>query len=239
MKKQRLIIALSLSVLLVTTACEKDESTDGTLIITETFESGANGWEALFGSYPEGQEEFYELDSGIKNLPEPLDETKKAFMLSGNNHSDALRMFFVKQISGFTPGATYQLALDLKLASKYPEQSAGIGGSPGGAVHVVAYASALGYEKKYTQGTEEPVYFDIEVKKDIIDDKAQSEAELGTVGIDGEEFVYKLIDRKTSKPMLCKADDAGKIWVIIGTWSGFEGITTLYYDQVKLEFQKL
>ena len=40
------------------------------------------------------------------------------------------------------------------------------------------------------------VYFDIEIKKDMIDNQAQSSAELGTVGIDGNETVYKLIERK-------------------------------------------
>lgn len=238
MKRKNLLIALSLVALFIATACDEDESDNRVVTITETFESGANGWAAVFGSYPEGEEEFYELDSGIKALPSPLDQTKKSFMLSGNNHSDALRMFIAKQIGGFTPGAAYELDVDLLLASKYPEMSAGIGGSPGGAVHLVAYASANGYAKKYTGSTEEPNYFEIEIKKDTVDNKAQSVAELGTVGIDGNEFVYKLIDRENDESMICKADAQGKIWVVVGTWSGFEGISTLYYDKIELNFRK-
>lgn len=239
MKKRKLLIVMSLVALFIATACDKNDDNGDNLTITETFESGANGWEALFGSYPEGEEEFYELDSGIEALPSPLSSSSKSFMLSGNNHSDALRMFMVKQIGGFTPGAAYELDINLSLASKYPKESVGIGGSPGSAVHIVAYASAKGYTKKYSDDTQSSGYFDIEIQKDTNDDKAQSEAELGTVGIDGEEFVYELIDRKNDEPLICKADGQGIIWIIIGTWSGFEGITTLYYDEVKIEFQKL
>lgn len=232
------MIALPLVALFFVTACEENDG-HGLITVTETFESGTKGWEAVFGSYPEGDEEFYELASGIESLPSPLDQGKKSFMLSGNNHSDALRMFLVKQISGFTPGAAYESDITLKLASKYPQGSVGIGGSPGGAVHLVAYVSANGYEKKYTGNTEEPGYFDIVIKKDGDDNKAQSEAELGTVGIDGDEFAYKLIERKNNEPLTCKADAQGSIWVIVGTWSGFEGITTLYYDEIKLKFRKI
>ncbi|MDX9882211.1 MAG: hypothetical protein RBS73_09100 [Prolixibacteraceae bacterium] len=236
MRRKNVLIGLSLIALFSTSACEKDEISDGTVTVTETFETGANGWEAVFGSYPEGEEEFYELAAGVKALPVPLDQTKKSYMLSGNNHSDALRMFLAKQIGGFTPGAAYELDIKLKLASKYPQESSGIGGSPGGAVHLVAYASANGYEKKYTGSTEEPGYFEIEIKKDTFDNKAQSEAELGTVGIEGDEFEYELIERTNDESMICKADTQGKIWVVLGTWSGFEGITTLYYDEIELKF---
>ena len=29
-----------------------------------------------------------------------------------------------------------------------------------------------------------------------------------------------------------KADDDGTLWLILGTDSGFEGLTTLYYDEI-------
>lgn len=238
MKGKYLFFAASLVAMILISSCEKDDSGLENLTLTETFESGANGWEALFGSYPEGEEEFYGLDSDVKALPTPLDQSKKAFMLSGNNHSDALRMFMVKQIDGFIPGASYQLSVSLKLASMYPSSGIGIGGGPGSAVHIVAYASAGGFEKKYSDDSNSSGYFDIEIIKDTVDDKAQSTADLGTVGIEGEEYVYTMIERQNDEPLVCKADSNGKIWFIVGTWSGFEGITTLYYDEVKIEFQK-
>lgn len=239
MKGKYLFFAAGLVAMTFFSSCDKDDSGLEKLTLTETFESGANGWEALFGSYPEGEEEFYDLGSGIKELPEPLDQSKKAFMLTGNNHSDALRMFMVKQIGGFVPGASYQLNVSLKLASMYPSSGVGIGGSPGSAVHIVAFAAAKGYQKKYTDGKEDSGYYEIEIIKDENDDKAQSTVDLGTVGIDGDEYVYKLINRQSEEPLICKADENGKIWIIVGTWSGFEGITTLYYDELKIEIQKM
>ena len=37
------------------------------------FANGAQGWSAGFSDYPAGQEAFFELTSGIKPLPSPLD----------------------------------------------------------------------------------------------------------------------------------------------------------------------
>ena len=59
MKKRSLFIAMSFVALFFATACDDDETNDGRITVTETFESGAdgsgtNGWEAVFGSYPEG-----------------------------------------------------------------------------------------------------------------------------------------------------------------------------------------
>src|SRR5437588_7829962 len=37
------------------------------------FANGAQGWSAGFSDYPAGQEAFFELTSGVKPLPSPLD----------------------------------------------------------------------------------------------------------------------------------------------------------------------
>jgi hypothetical protein len=62
---------------------------------------------------------------------------------------------------------------------------------------------------------------------------------LGTIGIPGEEFNYTLINRTNSdKPIQITTDEAGKLWVIIGTDSGFEGITTLYYNNINITLEE-
>ncbi len=234
--RKSIFYTLSILLVLAFSSCSDDDS-PAIVTIHETFESGDNGWQAVFGSYPEGEEEFYELKSGIKPLPAPLSTSKKGFMLEGNNHSDALRMFLAKQIGGLNPNSYYNLTVTLRIASKYPLNSVGIGGSPGAAVHVVTFASPKGYEKKYTDPKEEGAgYFEISIIKDQTDNKAQADIELGNVGIDGDAFTYQMIERKNAQAAMCKTDANGKIWIVAGTWSGFEGLSTLYYDEIVLEF---
>ncbi|WP_423128555.1 hypothetical protein [Gaoshiqia sp. Z1-71] len=224
--------------LLAFSSCNKDRDSEAVLVtVTETFDNGKNGWEAVFASYPKGGEENYELNSGITALPEPLDGSKKGFMMHGNNHSDALRMLLAKQVGGLVPGQLYELIVELRLASKYPENSVGAGGSPGAANHLIAYASSRGFEIEEEDGIEVMLLFNLLPDPDI--EEGRSTADLGTVGIEGDDFVYTLIERKNDEAILCKADHNGKTWVITGTWSGFEGITTLYYDKIKLTFTPL
>lgn len=59
-------------------------------------------------------------------------------------------------------------------------------------------------------------------------------AVLGTVGhpdILGDEFRIKTLDSMDSL-VVVKADDSGSGWLIVGTDSGFEGLTRLYYDRI-------
>ena len=44
-------------------------------------------------------------------------------------------------------------------------------------------------------------------------------------------YVWKLLQNPTI-PVVATADAAGKIWVFVGTDSGFEGRTTLYYSKI-------
>lgn len=58
---------------------------------------------------------------------------------------------------------------------------------------------------------------------------------IGNVGIPGDEFSYTLIQRDNmQQPVRVRTDDSGNLWVIIGTDSGFEGTTTLYYNTVEV-----
>jgi hypothetical protein len=49
-----------------------------------------------------------------------------------------------------------------------------------------------------------------------------------------------LIQRSNStNPFRITSDPNGEVWVIIGTDSGFEGETVLYYNSISLKFQEL
>jgi hypothetical protein len=154
-------------------------------------------------------------------------------MLSGNNHSDALQMFLVKQLSGLAPNTLYTIETEVEMASKYPDGSVGIGGSPGNAVHLVSKFATDGYTLK--SGKNE--FDNVELVLNKVESLPESvlNIDLGDVSIPSEEYVYQMIDRKkSSTPDAVVTDDQGKLWAIVGTWSGFEGISTLYYTRIKI-----
>ena len=68
------------------------------------FDEGPLGFVAGFADYPPAHEEIYELTSGHRALPPPL-ESRSGLFISGVNRSDDLFMFFKGLIAGLTPGA--------------------------------------------------------------------------------------------------------------------------------------
>jgi hypothetical protein len=226
------------------TSCNDEETIESKTVVLETdFNKVAStnqpdGWSAVFAEYPDGANVFYELASGIQNLPQPLDQAKKAFILSGNNHSDALQMWLVKQLSGLSPESKYSIETEVELASKYPDESIGIGGSPGNSVHLVSKFATQGYTLE--KGKSESDNVKLVLKKVEAVPESVLEFELGDVSITSDQYVYQLITRKkSSETHVAVTDKDGKLWAVVGTWSGFEGISTLYYTRIKITLTKI
>jgi hypothetical protein len=241
---RNLYLILMLAFVLPFTSCNDEEAIESKTVVLETdFNKVASanppdGWSAVFAEYPDGANEFYELASGIKNLPQPLDQAKKAFMLSGNNHSDALQMWLVKQLSGLSPESKYSIETEVELASKYPNGSVGIGGSPGNSVHLVSKFATQGYTLE--KGKAEGDNVQLVLKKVEAVPESVLEFELGDVSITTDQYVYQLITRKkSSETHVAVTDKDGKLWAVVGTWSGFEGISSLYYTRIKITLTKI
>lgn len=241
---RNLYLILMLAFVLPFASCNDEETIESKTVVLETdfnkvtTANPTDGWSAVFAEYPDGANEFYELNSGIKNLPEPLDQTNKAFMLSGNNHSDALQMWLVKQLSGLSPESKYSIETEIELASKYPDGSVGIGGSPGNSVHLVSKFATQGYtlEKGKTEGDN----VQLVLKKVEAVPESVLNIDLGDVAITSDQYVYQLITRKKSSDTnMAMTDKDGKLWAVVGTWSGFEGISTLYYTRIKFTLTKI
>ena len=234
MKTKMYIFIMLVSVLSTFTACDEEVVPNPQVIAESDFNGNADGWTAVYVAYPEKDSLFYELEAGIRALPSPLDTTKKGFMLSGNNHSDALQMFLTKKLSGLAPNTNYSVETEVELASMYPDGSVGIGGSPGNAVHLVAKFAEKGYT--FEQGAVEVDNIELVLNKE----GSVLEMDLGDISIPSEEYIYQLITRKkASGSQVVKSDQEGKLWAVIGTWSGFEGITTLYYTRIKITLTKM
>lgn len=235
--KNRLItgvcIALALSLLLLG-GCGRTTS-GSALQFDFSFNEGLQGWTGEFADLPlDYEEDIYELDFGHSDLPAELGSGKGA-MISGSNRSDDLFMFLKRQLAagdGIKPNTTYQVVIDVELATDAPAGAFGIGGPPGEAVFV-----------KVGAAQEEPVPVEIDGEWRLnVDKGGQSEGGRNAVVVGdaakptNEEFdVY---ERKTlgnaDSPLEITSDGDGSLWIFVGTDSGFEGKTTLYYTSVQV-----
>jgi len=203
--------------------------------IVADFSTGYDGWTGDFADYPVTDSLFYELQFYRTTLPSPLDPNKYSLMISGNNHSDDLFMFIKRKITGLSPNSTYQLYISIDFASKYPTHAVGVGGAPGEGVKVKAGASLLEPVKIKADS-----YYRMNIDKDNQGNPGADMDTIGHVGVTDTTTVYTMINRNNSGHLFTiKTDSKGEVWICIGTDSGFEATTTLYYKQITLTFNAL
>ena len=227
------IMALSLAFL----ACKETERPIGEeLEYVFNFANDEEGWQGGFSDLRAEGHDIFELEYGHSALPEETGVQDNALFIQGHNRSDDLFMFFKREIAGLNPNAMYRVVIDIELASQYPETSVGIGGSPGASVFLKA--GAVNYEPR-PEVTDED-YLQMNIDKGNQAQDGEDMYNVGTVGIPGEEFRYMLINRgNQERPLDVRASGAGSLWAIVGTDSGFEGLTRLYYNRITVTLQEI
>ena len=199
-----------------------------------SFDMNNESWTGFFSEYRAGEEAFYELEFSHINLPLPLDTTKKALKISGNNHSDDLLMCIYRKFDGLVPDKSYEVSFNIDLASNAEKGGFGIGGSPdlmlgAGGIDFLPQNS-IDYLSHYRPNF--PSLIQAELPNEILDT-------LGRIGVPGPLPIdYTLINRNNlANPILLKTNANGALWILILIDSSFEGITTLYYNRIEIIFR--
>jgi hypothetical protein len=222
-------LLLFLIIALLGSSCEADHGESYKVYFSFFYD--AEGWLGDFTDYPAGEEEFYELSAGWTHLPLPLDTVKGSFRISGNNHSDDLFMYIMHKVDGLWDSTEYQVTFDIELASNAPTNAAGIGGAPGEAV-TLKVGAVQDYPSRMLADND---FYVINIDKGNQDSSGEDMMAIGHIGVSDTTTVYTLIRRNNfSDPIDVTTNEKGEFWVIIGTDSGFEGITTLYYNKITL-----
>jgi hypothetical protein len=191
-----------------------------------------DAWETGFSDYSEQTDrELFEFDVAHADLPPELRLRRKALRITGHNRSDDLFMFLTRPIDGLRPNTRYRLAFDLELASNAPATSVGIGGSPGASVYLKA--GAVPFEPMSIKNADG--YYQMNLDKGNQAVGGRDMIVIGNIATTREDEMYQLI-RRTSvgKPFSAQTDSRGRLWVIVGTDSGYEGLTVLYYVAVNV-----
>lgn len=194
------------------------------------FALGAQGWRAGFADYPAENAESFALQSGIQALPAGFSGT--GFLLSGHNRSDDLFMFLTRKISGLSPSTRYQVKLKVSFLSNAGAACAGIGGAPGEGVYLhFGFADIepkqLGYTLNVAKGNQ---------SQDGAQSKVQGNIAVEGLGCSQLRYQQKIVQSSQQKTLELTTGSDGSVWIFVGTDSAFEGLTTLYYQHIWLEF---
>lgn len=223
-------------VLLIQIGCSADGNPTELKVskkLNHRFTEDTQGWQGGFADYPNGEEDFYELDFSHATLPAPLDQKDGAIMQKGNNHSDDLFMFIKRHISGLTPNSNYKVNFDIEFATDAADGSVGVGGSP--AESVVLKVGAVLEEPESIPDQDNFLLMNLDKGNQSVggDDMIV----LGDMSNGSSEFVYKLKRLTNNRPIEIESNAQGNLWLIIGTDSGFEGTTTIYYNKISVNIE--
>lgn len=171
---------------------------------------------------------FYEY---THEVVDSFDNEGKAIRIIGNNHSDDMFMGFYREVKGLEPNTEYILKLQFDLGTNVPKGMMGIGGSPGTSVMVKA-----GFVSEEPQLVKDALNH---IRFENVDKANQSQSGKDLKIVSNmekasddytEEFEYKTIARY----FRATTDENGLVYLLIGTDSGFEGISEVYYRDVKI-----
>jgi hypothetical protein len=211
------------------------------------FATASQQWQAGFADYPSGAESFMELTADYRPLPSPLGPSKSALFISGSNHSDDLFMFYKGRVSGLRALATYAARFEVEIATDVPKGCGGVGGSPGESVFLKAGATTTEPITAWAlvPGTAPNGQITlVNVDKGNQSTSGRNAVVLGTIenSVPCQSVNGQLIRRWELKTfhsdtnVYVQTSDRGDAWLIVGTDSGFEGTTSIYYTRVVAAF---
>jgi hypothetical protein len=219
------------------------QGTPSPVSISFDFRNGSLGWEAGFADYPPATDNgFYQLKAEIRTLPPELGVNGTGFYVQGNNHSDDLFMFMKRRLDsadGIVAGQTYQITFTLIFASNAESGCLGVGGAPGESVTLKAGASPAEPKALYA-----PISFDPRSIPNLrmnVDKSNQSQGGIAA-SVTGDiangrpcdfgPYPYVSRQRTHQHTSLVNANSKGELWLLVGTDSGYEGGTGLYYQRI-------
>jgi hypothetical protein len=214
----------------------------GVVTLTTDFNAGADGWVADAADLPSNPDVDYELDWGLRPLPAEVG-AGNGFMLQGKNRSDDLFLYMTRQLNaadGILPNTSYQLAFEITLASNAPSGLMGVGGSPAESVFLKAGGSSSEPKKVVDQ------YNNVRLNVDKGNQGQGGNAATVAGNIangltPGEGWVptpYASIVRQVTHTANVSSDRQGRLWLLAGIDSGFEGFTRIYLQKIEVRLTK-
>jgi hypothetical protein len=197
-----------------------------------TFATDAQGWNGGFTDLSPEQVNDVGFMFEHRELPAESGLTGGALFISGKNVSDDLFMYIARPVTGLLPETTYAITFEVELLSDAPAGCVGVGGAPGESVYVKVGAAG----QQPGRVTDASGRFHLNVDKGNQSTGGANARMVGNVTngmTDCTTAVYRRITRDNlANPLLITSDSQGELWLFVGTDSGFESTTALYYDSI-------
>lgn len=203
------------------------------------FRNGAQGWQSGFADLPIQSNGTFDLAAGIRPLPAAVGPGT-GYLLQSENRSDDIFMFLKRQLGtadGIQANQAYELRYTITFASNAPSGGFGAGGAPGEAVRLKAGGSTI--EPRPVLADDGNLRMNVDIGRNSQDGKAASVAGDIANGIEGTDVPYVSLTREHTHTFPVRADAKGNLWLLVGTDSGFEGFTALYYQKIAVELVPL
>ncbi len=198
-----------------------------------SFGTGLDGFTANIADYSPGMEvgdQGIRFVSEVRRLPPPLDN-RFGLLLGGTNRSDDLFMFIWREISGLAPNRLYRVDVDVTIATNIGRNCAGVGGSPGEGVVIKAGASPV---QPATTLINNNFRVNFEKDRNPLPIGGDQVVTIGNFANSTEicsdgRYELKTLSSTGTRSGMVTSDSAGRLWLVIGTDSGFEARTEIYY----------
>jgi hypothetical protein len=218
-------------------ACDDAMAPHDGLALAYDFDAGTHGWVAAFTDYQDGQDEIYEFESGHRALPLPLDTARRAFMLSSMNRSDDMFQYIRRQVTGLAPDTDYDIRFRVQLATNAGHGCVGAGGPPGEGV-VLKTGAAAAEPVPVRQGDD----WRLSVDKGEQMEEGSAVLIIGDMANSSDSCIddpYELKDFDSAPRRLrARTDSAGRLWLFVGTESGFESRTRIYITTIRADLER-
>lgn len=194
----------------------------------QQFEGGVSD----FNVSQSGQHDFTFINQPFQP---PLDTTRPAQYISGINPSDDLFMYMKRRITGLQPNTNYHVTFVVEFASKVATNAVGVGGAPGEGVTMKAGLTL--FEPDTMIVTKGEPFVAMNIDKGNQSQPGADMDTIGHVGVSDTTTVWTIkTNHNVDHPFFFRTDNTGSAWLIIGTDSGFESKTELYYTSVTVDF---
>jgi hypothetical protein len=207
---------------------------DNSYDITFDFSNDFQGWVAGFTDYPVGKETEWAIGASLASLPAPLDVSRKGIRLTGENHSDDLFMYLTRGVTGLLPNAQYSARFRVTLATNAPRNCVGVGGAPGESVVLKVGATASEPQRIVDASQYYRASFDHGAQ--LVG--GRDAKPLGNIATSNTNCLvprYELKEFDTgAAPLTVSTDASGRLWLVVGIDSGFEGTTAVYITSVRI-----
>lgn len=207
--------------------------------VSFSFAEGAEGWTGDFADLPVDRTEKsdFRLEKGWGSIPTADKQSVNGFLLQGMNRSDDLFMFVkrpIGSVEGLQPQTSYQVDLSFDLGTDTSRGLMGIGGAPGEAVTVKA--GVLNREPIPIRKEEAVPYYRMN-----IDTGSQTKGGADMQALGNLVKPQAEIEGYQLKPFTANfkatTDENGQLWLILGTDSGYEGLTRIYFTHIQAKFK--